>query len=65
MSKFLIIIGVFLILIGIFWPFFKKIGLGDLPGDIFIKRGDFIFYFPFITCFLISALITFILWLFK
>ena len=31
-----------------------KFGLGKLPGDIFIKKGNFTFYFPLATCIIIS-----------
>lgn len=37
--------------------------LGKLPGDIYIARKNFTFYFPLVTCLLISALIWLILWL--
>jgi len=37
--------------------------LPRLPGDISIERPNFKFYFPLTTCLLISALLTFILWL--
>jgi len=39
--------------------------LGKLPGDIFIKREHFSFYFPLATCILISAVLSFILWLIR
>ena len=63
-QKFLIIIGITLLIIGIFWPFITKIGLGKLPGDIIIRKGNFSFYFPVTTCILISLIITLILWFF-
>jgi hypothetical protein len=37
--------------------------LGRLPGDIAIQRKHFSFYFPLVTCLLLSILITLILWL--
>ena len=36
--------------------------VGHLPGDIFIKREQFTFYFPVMTCLVISLLVTFIVW---
>ena len=39
--------------------------LGRLPGDIHIKRDNFSFYFPLATCLLLSAILTFIMWLFR
>ncbi len=35
-----------------------KINLGQLPGDIFIQKGNYSFYFPIITCLLLSILLT-------
>jgi len=64
MGKIIITFGIILILIGLFLsiggkiPFINK--LGHLPGDIFIKRDNFVFYFPITTCVLIS-LVLFIL----
>jgi len=65
LAKILIISGVLLFTLGIYLLLFGRIpGLGRLPGDIFIKKNNFTFYFPITTCLLISALITgvFILW---
>ena len=39
--------------------------LGSLPGDIRIERANFKFYFPVVTCLLISAALTLILWLLR
>lgn len=39
--------------------------LGRLPGDIFIKKDSVSFFFPITTCIIISAAISFILWLFR
>jgi hypothetical protein len=38
-------------------------GLGRLPGDIAIERGNFYFYFPIVTCIIISVVVSLILWL--
>ncbi len=46
---------------GGFWP--SKVG--RLPGDIYIKRDHFTFYFPLATCILISLLLTWLLYLFR
>jgi hypothetical protein len=64
-SKILITLGLILVIVGLLWPWITKMGLGRLPGDIVIERGNFRFYFPIITCILISLLITAILWLFR
>jgi hypothetical protein len=39
--------------------------LGSLPGDIRIERANFKFYFPVVTCLLLSAVLTLILWLLR
>ena len=44
-QKTLIIIGVLFILVGLLYPFLKDIGLGRLPGDIFIKKEKLLFLF--------------------
>ncbi|WP_205635034.1 DUF2905 domain-containing protein [Legionella parisiensis] len=64
-QKILIILGVILLIIGIFWPFIKNIGLGKLPGDIIIHKNNFTFYFPITTCIIISLIIMLIFWFFN
>jgi hypothetical protein len=64
-AKWLIIIGVVLIALGLLWPLLAKLGLGSLPGDIKIERKGFTFYFPITTSILVSLLITLILWIFR
>lgn len=62
----MIFFGLAIATIGIIITFAGKIPwLGKLPGDIYIKREDFSFYFPFATCILLSAVLSFILWLFR
>ena len=39
--------------------------LGKLPGDISIHRGNSSFYFPIVTCLLISLVLTLLSWLFR
>ena len=41
----------------------KLPGVGRLPGDIFIKKENFSFYFPLTTCILISIIFSFIMYL--
>ena len=60
-QKLLIIIGLLLILIGLLYPFFKDIGFGRLPGDIVIKKENSSFYFPIVTCIIVSVVISLIL----
>jgi len=62
-SKYMIYLGVFLLFAGSILFFLSKFGLGvnKLPGDIFIQKGNFTFYFPLGTCILLSIIITIIL----
>lgn len=66
MGRFLVVVGVVLVVLGLivmagsrfsFW------GLGRLPGDIAYKGKNFQFYFPVVTCLLMSAVLTAVLWI--
>jgi len=62
----IVFFGILIILIGLFVAFGPKIPyLGRLPGDIIIHRGNFHFYFPIVTCILISLILTFIFWIIR
>jgi hypothetical protein len=50
---------------GLLWVFGKVPFLGRLPGDIRFERPSFSFYFPLTTCLLLSALVTFVIWIFS
>ena len=65
MSRWLIGIGVALVILGVLWPWLARMGLGRLPGDIHIERDGFQFFFPITTGLLISAVVTLILWLLR
>ena len=65
MSRFLIVLGIVLVLIGLALPWLQKSGLGRLPGDIVIERDNFRFYFPLTTSIIISIILSLILWLFR
>jgi len=64
MARTLIIIGLVVVAVGLLWPWLTKIGLGRLPGDIVIARGSTSFYFPIVTCVLLSIALSLVLWLF-
>ena len=64
-QKTLIIIGVLFILVGLLYPFLKDIGLGRLPGDIVIKKENSSFYFPIVTCIVVSVIVSLILMFFR
>ncbi len=65
MQKFLIILGIIILLIGLIYPYLKKIGFGQLPGDIIFKSENSTFFFPIATCIIISIVLTIIFNLFK
>ncbi len=65
MGRYLVILGLALVIIGLAWPLLSKLGLGRLPGDIAIQRDGFRFYFPITTSILVSLLLTLLLWLFR
>lgn len=65
-GKLLIYAGIFLLVLGVLFFFGDKIPfLGKLPGDIYIKKKNFTFYFPIVTSILLSLLISLIIYLFK
>jgi len=61
LGKMMLMIGLLMLLIGGALLLGGKIGLGRLPGDIFVKKGNFTFYFPLITCIIISLVLTLLL----
>ena len=65
MQKILIIIGIILLIIGLLYPYIKKLGLGQLTGDILFKTVNSTFFFPVMTCLIISIILTIIFNLFK
>lgn len=62
-GKMIITIGVLLIVLGGVLIVFQKMGLGRLPGDIFIKKGNFTFIFPVMTSIIISIVLSLIFYL--
>lgn len=65
MQRFLIIIGLLIIAIGLLWPWLSQLPLGRLPGDIVIDKPKVKIYIPIVTMIVISGLLTFLLNLFK
>ncbi len=65
MGRWLIILGVILLIAGLLWPWLVKMGLGNLPGDIRIERKGFVFYFPLTSGLIVSVVLTLILWIFR
>lgn len=65
-GKLLFIAGLVLTLIGaVLWKTGGLGGLGRLPGDVVIEKGNSSFYFPIATCIVISLVLTLLGWLFR
>ena len=65
MQRILITIGIVLLLAGILWPWLVRLGLGRLPGDIRIETESGGFYFPIVTCIVISIVLSLIFWILR
>jgi hypothetical protein len=64
-GKYLIIIGLTIAAIGLIMSLGPKIPfMGRLPGDIYLRRDNFVFYFPLATSIVISIIATLILYIF-
>ncbi|MGZ4160787.1 MAG: DUF2905 domain-containing protein [Neobacillus sp.] len=55
LSKTIMIVGAIIFIIGFLMPYLH---LGKLPGDIFIKKGNATFYFPIVTCIIVSIILS-------
>jgi hypothetical protein len=62
MQRALIAIGIALVVLGLAWPWLSRLGLGRLPGDLRIQGEHGGFYFPIVTCLIISLLLSLVLW---
>lgn len=66
MGKVIFIIGLVIAAIGLLvWSGVGRGWFGQLPGDINVSRGNASFHFPIVTCLLISAVLTVLMWLFR
>jgi hypothetical protein len=66
LGRFLVIVGVVLIVLGLIvmaGSRFSFFGLGRLPGDLAYRGKNFQFYFPIVTCLVLSAAVTAVLWI--
>jgi len=63
LGKSIIAIGIVLVIVGFIITIAGKVpGVGKLPGDIFIKKENFSFYFPLTTCILLSIIFSAIMY---
>lgn len=58
LGKILLITGALFIAGGLLFLLINRLGLGRLPGDIIIRRENFVFYFPIVTTLLLSVALT-------
>lgn len=66
LALFFLILGMLFIILSIFFFFFEKLNFFKLPGDIYINKENFKFYFPITTSIILSLILTFLLnFLFK
>lgn len=69
MNRWLIILGLALVLIGLLWPWLSRwgagLGLGRLPGDLLIEKENFRLYLPITTSIVISLLLSLLFWFFR
>jgi len=63
MARFLIFLGLILVVAGLLWPYIDKLGLGRLPGDLTFTRGNTTLYVPIMTSIVLSVLLSAVLWL--
>ena len=65
-GRILITIGLIVLILGVIVSLGDKLPLriGRLPGDIVIRGKNSVFYFPLVTCLLLSVVLSFIMWLF-
>lgn len=57
-GKTIIILGAIIVLVGVILVLGSRWGIGRLPGDIIVKRGNFVFFFPFTTSIVVSLILT-------
>jgi hypothetical protein len=65
MGRMFIVLGVIFLVVGVWISLGWKVPfrLGRLPGDIYLSRGNGTFYFPIVTCVLLSVVLTLISWM--
>ena len=65
MQRALILLGLAILAVGLLWPWIRRLGLGRLPGDIRIQTEHGVFYFPIVTCLVLSIVVSILLWFFR
>lgn len=67
MGRALIILGILLVAIGLTVSYGPRMPfrIGRLPGDIYIHKNNTTFYFPIVTCILVSVVLSLVMWIFN
>jgi len=66
LGRMLIILGIVIVAVGVLLLLAQKIPyIGRLPGDIYVKKDSFTFYFPLTTCIIVSLLLTLVFWILR
>ena len=67
LGRLLIAAGLVLIAVGLLVTFAGRLPfrLGRLPGDIYVHGKNSSFYFPLVTCLLLSVLLSLVMWIFR
>lgn len=65
LGKTLVVVGLTIAAVGAALWLFGRSGGGFLPGDIVVERRNVRFYFPIVTCLVISAVLTLVAWLLR
>ena len=65
LGRILIVLGLIIVFFGLLLLIYEKLpfGIGKLPGDIYIKRDNFVFYFPLATSIIISLVFSLIFYI--
>jgi len=65
MGRTLIALGILLVLAGVAVEFAPRLPfrIGRLPGDIYVQRHNSTFYFPIVTCIVLSVVLSLVMWL--
>ena len=62
-AKLFIAVGIIAVIVGVLMLLNIKIPFGKLPGDIVIKKENFTFTFPIVTCIIASIVLSFVMWI--
>lgn len=65
MGRYIVFLGAAVVIVGLAWPWLARIGLGRLPGDIHVERGNSSFHFPITSTVIVSLVLSALFWVFR